>query len=130
MKETLPFELTPENDIFNLTEKIHENTVKKRGMTLDELFNSCEDLFSKSHEITKHKPDTLVTLKELLLKHFDETNAKNGVMLCNYNMKIAKQGDWWSGHISPLGRFPITNSLLKSPTQTIKKQITYLRGHP
>lgn len=108
--------LTEEDDMFKISTILKEDAVKQRGMVLEELFSTCEEIFgNKNYQITKELPKSVEDLKEVLKTHFrllNETNER-GIILCNYDMKVAGQGDWWGGHISPIAAYDmISDSVL------------------
>jgi len=98
------YEHSSESDIFNLLKSLNELKVKQKGMTLEVLTKACEELFSSSHVVKLQQVNSIEKLRNLLQNHFDDESItdKPRIILCNYNMKLAKQGDWWGGHISPL----------------------------
>ena len=102
LKDKVAF--TMESDIFNMVKVLDENRVKQRGMTLQTLANACEELFSsRKLRVIKHKPEMVGALRQILLEHFSRHD--DCVLLCNYSMPIAGQGNWWGGHISPVAAF-------------------------
>ena len=97
-------EFTSEPEIFKITQTLDEKVVRKRGMTLEELFEASKELFSRdNYEVIKQLPDSVEKLRELLINHFQRNTP--GVLLSNYCMKLAGEGDWWAGHISPIAAY-------------------------
>ena len=83
---------------------LDESNVKQRGMVLETLFKASKELFSAhQYQVIKQKPGTVQSLRTLLQEHFGQ-NEKS-MLLCNYSMPIAGQGNWWGGHISPIAAF-------------------------
>ena len=95
-------DLTSEEELFSLAgSTLNESEVRTRGMTLATLARACSKLFPTS---TIQQPATVADLKQVLEEHFHCEKASS-VLLCNYSMAVAGQGDWWSGHISPVGAY-------------------------
>ena len=73
-------------------------------MILETLFKASEELFSAhQYQVIKQKPETIQSLRTLLQDHFGQN--KKSMLLCNYSMPVARQGNWWGGHISPIAAF-------------------------
>ena len=101
-------EFTSESEMFKISQTLDEKVVRKRGMVLDELFTASEVLFSRGntlsgYEVIKQLPDSVEKLRELLTNHFQRKMP--GVLLSNYCMKLAGEGDWWAGHVSPIAAY-------------------------
>ena len=87
-----------------MVKSLDEGSVKQRGMILKTLFNASEELFSDyQYQVIKQKPVTIQSLRNLLQEHFSQN--KKCMLLCNYSMPTAGQGNWWGGHISPIAAF-------------------------
>jgi len=93
-----------------------EETVRKRGMTLDELRNSADMLLDGydpplvyTYRVKKRQPTSADDLRRLLKDHFKRlgihSNEMKNALLVNYDMAIAGQGSWWGGHISLMGAY-------------------------
>ena len=97
-------EFTSEPEMFKITQTLDEKVVRKRGMTLEELWEASKKLFpSDNYEVIKQVPDSIENLRELLIHHFQRKMP--AVLLSNYCMKLAGEGDWWAGHISPIAAY-------------------------
>ena len=87
-----------------MVKSLDEGSVKQRGMILETLFKASEELFlAYQYQVIKQKPETIQSLRTLLQDHFGQN--KKSMLLCNYSMPIAGQGNWWGGHISPIAAF-------------------------
>jgi len=103
--------LTVEEEMFKISKALNENAIKQRGMVLEELFIASKEIFGSlshnltghPHHITKEVPQSIECLKETLGNHFRD--EKRSIMLCNYNMRLAGQGNWWGGHISLIAAY-------------------------
>ena len=87
-----------------MVKSLDESSIKQRGMILETLFKASKELFSAyQYQVIKQKPETIQSLRTLLQDHFGQN--KKSMLLCNYSMPIAGQGNWWGGHISPIAAF-------------------------
>ena len=100
-------DFTSESEMFKISQTLDENVVKRRGMTLEEIYEASQELFSwDKTSVTKELPDSIEKLRELLINHFQKKTPR--ILLCNYSMKLAGQGDWRDGdggHISPIAAY-------------------------
>ena len=105
---------TSEPEMFELVKTLDESLVKQRGMTLDTLTKSCQELFTEpKFQVIQFQPNSIEDLEKMFLEHFEKNSGSKKVLICNYNMKLAGQGDWLGGHISPVAAFDkTTNSAL------------------
>ena len=100
-------DFTSESEMFKISQTLDENVVKSRGMTLEEIYETSQELFSWDKTlVTKELPNSIEKLRELLINHFKKKTPR--ILLCNYSMKLVGQGDWRGGdggHISPIAAY-------------------------
>ena len=112
--ETHENNFTSEPEMFEIVKTLDESLVKQKGMTLDTLTKSCQELFYEpKFQVIQFQPNSIEDLEKMFLEHFEKNSGNKKVLICNYNMKLAGQGDWLGGHISPVAAFDKqTNSAL------------------
>ena len=97
-------DFTSESEMFKISQTLDENVVKSRGMTLEEIYEASQELFSwDKTSVTKELPDSIEKLRQLLINHFKKKTPR--ILICNYSMKLAGQGNWRPGHISPIAAY-------------------------
>ena len=64
-------DFTSESEMFKISQTLDENVVKSRGMTLEEIYEASQELFSwDKTSVTKELPDSIEKLRQLLINHF------------------------------------------------------------
>ena len=97
-------DFTSESEMFKISQTLDENVVKSHGMTLEEIYEASQELFSwDKTSVTKELPDSIEKLRQLLINHFKKKTPR--ILICNYSMKLAGQGNWRPGHISPIAAY-------------------------
>ena len=97
-------DFTSESEMFKISQTLDENVVKSRGMTLEEIYEASQELFSwDKTSVSKELPDSIEKLRELLINHFKKKTPR--ILICNYSMKLVGQGNWRPGHISPIAAY-------------------------